>query len=116
MANQDGQPNAVGSVLVASRPRYPEFNASEPEMWFSVVETHFSKAQVTDEQQRYLDVVSLLPNRYADEVRDVIMHGMDNDSYPILKRELIKRLSSSQEEKTRRLLEHVIMEDDKPSQ
>jgi hypothetical protein len=43
------------------------------------------------------------------------MRTMDDDSYTILKREMIKRLSSSQE-KTRRLLEHVVMEDEKPSQ
>jgi hypothetical protein len=63
MANKDGQPNTVGSMIVTSTPRFPEFNASDPEMWFTVVEAHFSKARVTDEQQRYLDVVSSLPTR-----------------------------------------------------
>jgi hypothetical protein len=116
MANKDDQPKAVASVIVASSPRLPEFNASDPEMWFAVVEAHFSKACVTDEQQRYLDVVSSLPNRYANEVRDVIIRTLDNDSNAILKREVIKRLCSSQEEKTRKLLEHVITEDEKPSQ
>jgi hypothetical protein len=97
----------VNNVTVASSLQVPEFNASDPEMWFAVVEAYFSKARVTDEQQRYLDMVPSLPPRYANEVRDVIMHPLDNDSYAILKRELIKRLCSSQEEKFGRLLEHI---------
>jgi hypothetical protein len=106
----------VNNVTVASSLRMPEFNASDPEMWFAVVEAYFSKARVMDEQQRYLDVVSSLPPRYASEVRDIIMRPLDNDSYATLKRDLIKRLCSTQEEKTHKLLENVVMEDEKPSQ
>ena len=61
------------NVRVTSLPRVPEFNAADPEMWFAVVEAYFTKARVTDSQQRYLDVVSSLPPRYASEVRDIIM-------------------------------------------
>jgi len=114
--NNDALGKLVNNVTVASSLRIPEFNASDPEMWFAVVEAYFSKAHVMDEQQRYLDVVSSLPPRYASEVRDIIMRPLDNDSYATLKRELIKRLCSTQEEKTRKLLENVVMEDEKPSQ
>lgn len=118
MANDNGDALAkvVNNVTLASSLRMPEFNASDPEMWFAVVEAYFSKAQVRDEQQRYLDVLSSLPPRYASEVRDIIMRPLDGDSYATLKRELIKRLCSTQEEKTRKLLENVVMEDEKPSQ
>jgi hypothetical protein len=118
MANDSNDTLAklVNNVAVASSLRMPEFNASDPEMWFAVVEAYFSKARVMDEQQRYLDVVSSLPPRYASEVRDIIMRPLDNDSYATLKRELIKRLCSTQEKKTRKLLENVVMEDEKPSQ
>ena len=60
----------------------------------AVIEAYFTKARVTDSQQRYLDVVSSLPPRYANEVRDVMMRPLDDQSYTILKRELIKRLCS----------------------
>jgi hypothetical protein len=118
MANDSNDTLAkfVNNVAVASSVRMPEFNASDPEMWFAVVEAYFSKAHVVDEQQRYLDVVSSLPPRFASEVRDIIVRPLDNDSYATLKRELIKRLCSIQEEKTRKLLENVVMEDEKPSQ
>lgn len=85
-------------------------------MWFAVVESYFTKLKIDDNQQRYLDVVSCLPSRYANEVRDVIMLPLDNTSYTSLKTELVKRLSSTQDEKTRKLLENVTMGDEKPSQ
>ena len=107
--------DSTNRVTVTS-PRVPEFNASDPEMWFAVVEAYFTKAHVSDSQQRFLDVVSSLPPRYANEVRDVVMRPLDDQSYAILKRELVKRLCSSQEEKTRQLLANVVMEDEKPSQ
>ena len=114
--NNDALSKLVNNVTVASSLRMPEFNASDPEMWFAVVEAYFSKARVMDVQQRYLDVMSSLPPRYAGEVRDIIMRPLDSDSYATLKRELMKRLCSTQEEKTRKLLENVVMEDEKPSQ
>jgi hypothetical protein len=118
MANDanDAPSASVSSVRVTLLPRVPEFNASDPEMWFAVVEAYFTKARITDNQQRYLDVVSSLPPRYASEVRDIIMCPLDNESYTTLKRELIKRLCSTQEEKTLKLLENVVMEDEKPTQ
>jgi len=112
----DGISAAENNVRVTSLPRVPEFNAADPEMWFAVVEAYFTKARVTDSQQRYLDVVSSLPPRYASEVRDIIMCPLDNESYAKLKRELIKRLCDTQEEKTLKLLENVVMEDEKPTQ
>ena len=114
MANDanDAPSASVNSVRVTSLPRLPEFNASNPEMWFAVVEAYFTKVSITDDQQRYLDVVSSLPPSYASEVRD-IMCPLDNESYSTLKRELIKRLCSTQEEKTLKLLENVVMEDEK---
>ena len=60
--------------------------------------------------------MSSLPPRYASEVRDIIMRPLDNESYTTLKRELIKRLCSTQEEKTLKLLKNVVMEDEKPTQ
>ena len=113
MANDanDAPSASVNNVRVTSLPRVPEFNASDPEMWFVVVEAYFTKVRITDDQQRYLDVVSSLPPRYASEVRD-IMWPLD-ESYSTLKRELIKRLCSTQEEKTLKLLENVVMEDEK---
>jgi hypothetical protein len=40
------------NVTVTSSPRVPEFNASDPEMCFTVVEAYFTKAHISDSQQR----------------------------------------------------------------
>ncbi|XP_076384453.1 uncharacterized protein LOC143263180 [Megalopta genalis] len=53
---------------------------------------------------------------YAAEVRDIIMNPPNTGQYQRLKTELIRRLSSSQEQKTRRLLESEEIGDRKPSQ
>jgi hypothetical protein len=116
MAQVNGVAGPVNSVTVTSSPRVPEFNATDPEMWFTLIEAYFTKVRVEDSQQRYLDVVSALPLRYANKVRDVIMRPLDDESYVILKHKLIKRLCSSQEEKMRKHLANVVMEDEKPSQ
>ncbi|XP_033212399.1 uncharacterized protein LOC117169993 [Belonocnema kinseyi] len=57
-----------------------------------------------------------LEPRFAMEVRDIIREPPQSDRYEKLKSELIRRLSSSQEQKTRRLLEHEELGDRKPSQ
>ena len=114
--NNDALAKLVYNVTVASSLRIPELNASDPEMCGSRLWGVFFEGACHDDHQRYLDVMSSLTPRMAGEVRDVIMRPHDNDSYTTLRRELIKRLCSTQEEKTHKLLENVVMEDEKPSQ
>ena len=49
MANEanDALSTSVNSVRVTSSLRVSDFNASDPEMWFAVVEAYFTKARVT---------------------------------------------------------------------
>lgn len=96
--------------------RIPEFCPSDPEMWFSMVERSFDAAGITTEKTKFGYVLGALHPRYATEVRDIIMNPPDTEPYQRLKTEYIRRLSSSQEQKTRRLLEHEEIGDRKPSQ
>ena len=48
--NNDALAKLVYNVTVASSLRIPEFNTSDPEMWFAVEEAYFSKARVMDDQ------------------------------------------------------------------
>jgi hypothetical protein len=50
MANDDNDAlsKLVNNVTVASSMRIPEFNASDPEMWFAVVKAYFTKARVME--------------------------------------------------------------------
>lgn len=108
--------NPTSSILVNPVPRIPDFNPTDPELWFTIVEASFHRLNVTDNQRKYLDVLAVLPSRYISEVRDIVTKPLDNNSYNKLKEQLIKRLGASQEEKTRQLLENEAMGDERPSQ
>jgi glycine betaine/choline ABC-type transport system substrate-binding protein len=87
MAHSSGIASSTNNVTVTLSPRVPEYNAFDQEMWFAVVEAYVTKARITNSQLRYLDFVSSLPPRYENEVRDVIMRPLDDESYAVLKRE-----------------------------
>lgn len=110
----DGAQTANRVTLSVATP-LPEFNPSDPEIWFTMVELQFTSESVSDHAKRYLSVLKALPRRYSSEVRDIIVQPVDDHSYERLKEGLIKRLSTSQEEKTKQLLQQEQMGDDKPS-
>jgi hypothetical protein len=80
-----------------------------------MVEGSFASAGVTADSTKFGYVVGALPSKYAVEVKDIIMTPPSDNKYVKIKDELIKRLSASQEEKTRQLLERVEIGDRKPS-
>ncbi|XP_025835838.1 uncharacterized protein LOC112906234 [Agrilus planipennis] len=96
--------------------RVPSFIPADPELWFAMVESSFANAKVTTDATKFSCVIEALEPRYALEVRDIIVNKPERDAYEILKAELVKRLSTSQEQKTRRLLEMEELGDRKPSQ
>lgn len=117
MTNVDQMKETATSTLTISKqPRFPEFNAADPELWFSIAERYFEALGLNDSRKQYLSVLSAIPTRYANEVRDILMQPLGEEPYKNLKENLVKRLSSSQDEKTRELLENVVMGDEKPSQ
>ena len=110
--------NALKSALSSNRVaiRLPSFIAGDPELWFSLVERCFPSSGVTSDDQKFSSVAQVLDSRVALEVRDIIVNVPETNAYETLKTQIIKRLSSSQEQKTRRLLEMEEMGDRKPSQ
>ncbi|XP_011687103.1 PREDICTED: uncharacterized protein LOC105449544 [Wasmannia auropunctata] len=96
--------------------RMPEFTPADPELWFSIVDRSFQAAGITVDATKFGYALTAIGPRYTVEVRDVIMNPPAENAYETLKAELIKRLSLSQEHKTRRLLEHEEIGDRKPSQ
>ena len=85
-------------------------------MWFAQVETQFALAGVTTEDTKFNYVAGNFDSKYAIEVRDILTSPPDNGKYTKLKSELIRRLSASQDQKTRRLLEREEIGDRTPSQ
>jgi len=96
--------------------KVPPFIPTDPELWFLMLEGGFDAAGITQDNTKYGHVLTALDQRYALEVRDILNRPRGERSYELLKTELIKRLGSSREQNTRRLLENEPLGDRKPSQ
>ncbi|XP_011259994.2 uncharacterized protein LOC105253581 [Camponotus floridanus] len=96
--------------------RVPEFTPVDPELWFKILDRSFQAAGITTDATKFGYAIIALGSKYSVEVRDVIINPPAEQAYETLRAELIKRLSLSQEHKTRRLLEHEEIGDRKPSQ
>ncbi|XP_076285564.1 uncharacterized protein LOC143211617 [Lasioglossum baleicum] len=96
--------------------RIPDFDPEDPELWFGVVEQIFAAAGIVAEAAKMCYVTSALSKRCRVEVRDLLLAPPAAGAYDTLKRELIRRLSISQERKTQQLLEREELGDRKPSQ
>lgn len=96
--------------------KLPPFISDDAEMWLQVVDRSFRVARVTSEETKFSYLVTALDRRVMSEVRDLVMNPPQDKPYSALRAALISRLSTSQEQKTRRLLEREEMGDSKPSQ
>lgn len=96
--------------------KLPPFWAEEPGVWFAQVEGQFTITGITADSTKFYHVIAQLDHQYAREVKDIITNPPAENKYAKLKSELIKRLSASQEKKTKQLLMHEELGDRKPSQ
>jgi len=109
MALQGNEINRVGL-------RLPEFTSADPELWFSILDRSFQAAGITADSTKFGYALTVIGPRHTQEVRDIIMSPPAVNAYQTLRSQLIKRISLSQEHKTRQLLEHEEIGDRKPSQ
>ncbi|KAK4877480.1 hypothetical protein RN001_009986 [Aquatica leii] len=96
--------------------KIPPFWASDSEMWFAQVESHFRISGISSDETKYGYIASSLEAKYACEVRDILTKPPQTNCYEALKTELIKRLSATDEQRMRQLLEREELGDRKPSQ
>ncbi|XP_072377828.1 uncharacterized protein [Diabrotica undecimpunctata] len=92
----------------------PPFWASYPEIWFLKVKNQFALANITSEATKFNCIVANRETAYVLEVRDSSVSPPATDRYVKLKSELIKRLSASQKQKIKRLLEYEQLGDRRP--
>jgi hypothetical protein len=90
--------------------------ADGPRIWFAQAEAQFALASVTSEKTKFNYVISQLEYRHAAKVVDIIIIPPANEAYTTLKTELVRRLSSSRDQRVRQLLTHEEMGDRKPAQ
>ena len=96
--------------------RVPPCNPNDPELWFLQLEGSFESAGITSELTRYQHLRSSLDMRFATEVKDLLVSPPPDKPYTRTKEELLSRLSVSEENKNRQLLETQTLGDRKPSQ
>lgn len=96
--------------------KVPPFWADEPELWFAQLEGQFSLGGITKDDTKYAYVLSHIETKHAKEIKDVITNPPATGKYETIKKALIQRLSISQEQQMRQLLEHEEMGDRRPSQ
>jgi hypothetical protein len=103
---------AVYRVAVSLPPLWPD----RPALWFAQAEAQFELAAVTRQRTKFNYMVSQLNPHQAAEVEDIIIAPPEHKPYNRLKSELLRRLSTSREQRVRQLLSHEEMGDRKPSQ
>lgn len=96
--------------------RVPPFWPHDPQLWFTLLEGQFLVSGIFNDDTKYGYVIGSLEARYAAAVKDLIISPPVTEKHNSLKKELITGLPTSQQHKTRQLLEREEIGDRKPSQ
>ena len=67
------------------------FYATDVELWFNQIETHFDLHQIHDDDERYSLTCAALSGEVASDVRDVLLQPFRSHKYKSLKSILIER-------------------------
>lgn len=94
------QPFSVCKVAVKLPPFWPD----RPAIWFAQVEAQFIISGISADLTKFNYVVAQLDTRVIGEVEDIILRPPLEDKYIRLKYELIRRLSTSEEQQVRKLV------------
>ncbi len=100
------------SVQLKLLPFWP----ADPELWFAQVEAQFACRRIVSQRSKFDYVVSSLSPEYAAEVRDLLIRPPTDDPYKILKTQLTKRTSASEQRKLQLLFTSEELGDKKPTQ
>ncbi|VDP09362.1 unnamed protein product [Schistosoma margrebowiei] len=82
---EDLSPVEIDTVMT-TKSRLPEFDRSDPELWFAQLEHYFTRHNIKSEGIRYRDLCFILPPSVAKEVRDLILDPPSPQPYTILRR------------------------------
>ncbi|KAL4148407.1 hypothetical protein QTP88_002660 [Uroleucon formosanum] len=91
--------------------KLPPFWAEKPSLWFSQVDLQFAISGITSEETKFHYVVAQLDTRYAAEVEDIITNPPPTERYKHLRTKLVERLSISEEQRVRQLINEKELSD-----
>ena len=96
--------------------KLPPFWPADPHIWFAQVEAQFACRRITSQRSKFDHVVASLSPEFAAEVRDLLLHPPADDPYSVLKDQLTKRTSVSEQRRLQQLLTGEDLGDRKPTQ
>lgn len=96
--------------------KLPPFQRTDPELWFAMLERSFSLSGITMDETKFSYATQGLDLESQLEVRDILINPPKLNKFDTIKSELVKRLSKTQEQRHRQLLEREELGDSKPSQ
>ena len=96
--------------------RLPPFWPADPQLWFAQVEAQFACKRITSQRSRFDHVVSSLSPEFAAEVRDLLLSPPAENPYTVLKEQLTKRTTLSEQRKLQQLFTGEELGDRKPTQ
>lgn len=108
--------SSAAAAVASINFKLPEFWSSDSELWFSTIESSFRKNKITFQQSKFDHVVSSLPQTVAAVVRDFLRAPPQDMPYDILKTELIRRTTESEQRRLQQLLTSEELGDRKPSE
>ncbi|XP_071480514.1 uncharacterized protein [Diadema antillarum] len=109
-------PQQPGAVAAAVSIKLPPYWPDVPVLWFAQVEAQFSTKGITSEKTMYHYVVSSLQPQYATAVRDLLVSPPPSNPYKVLKLELTKRTTASEQRRIHQLLTAEELGDRSPTQ
>jgi hypothetical protein len=115
-SDETGYACSLGVAVYRVAVRLQPFWLDRPTLWFAQAEAQFELAAITSERTKFNHIISQQDHRHAAEVEDVITSPPEREPYKTPKSELVRRLSTSREQRVRQLFMHEEMGDRKPSQ
>ena len=102
--------------VAALQIKLPPFWPQDPQLWFAQIEAQFTTRHITVSRTKFDYVIASLAPEFAVEVHDLLLNPPDVTPYEVLKQELIKRTSASEQRRLQQLLTTEELGDRKPSQ
>lgn len=115
--SKSSKPNSKPRVhAVSSAFKPPSFWASNPTMWFTVLEADFEFSGIRSDNRKFLAVVRSLDEKTINKIADIVTHPPETEKYDSLKKALIDRISPSEDSNLQKLLKDIQLGDRKPSE
>lgn len=107
----------ASSLQAAITPLHlPPYSQADPQLWFAQVELQFAGRNITTQLARFRYVVAHLPPEAAAEVRDLIISPHPETPYDTLKKELVRRTTTSERARLQQLFLTEELGDRRPTQ